>query len=232
MKKYVVTLAVLFIFIFQVRPQQTCGPQTGINFSGLTGNLGFKSGNYENAFNMHILMRSMVGIDMVIPWKDAIQFSPEFNFSFEGAQFESPSPNEIREYYLTYLNIPLTFNIGLFDDPLSYYVIIGPYAGYLLGGKGRLYGTSYSSVKELPIRQFFDDVAINQPHLDFDAGIILGGGVSLNINDKQLFGEFRFQRGFIPVSKDDPTTYFKSIGANSIISLMVGCRFDASQWFE
>lgn len=223
MKKGILLIALMALLTFNSNAQFEIGPKFGFNFSSLNGDLGFYRGNTSNKFEMSGMQRIAFGIGTSHNLSDNIYFSPELLLSYKGANFETPLPKIIFNYWLTYMEMPLLLNIGVFSNTLSYYGIIGPYLAYMVGGEGE-YILNNLQVEKQAIADFYT-TCDNQEYNSFDVGLQLGGGVSYELGPGSVVGELRYGFGFIKASETSPNTLYQSTGKNNVFTIMFGYRF-------
>ncbi len=187
--------AVLFLFFLtfslwdassQKHPQFShIGAGGGVNFAGIRG-----GGNYDS-FDKNIGVN--IGFKGNYSFSDLFSLGAEVCFEQKGAVDEAFDINT----NLSYLTLPFYIKWGL-GDKSRFFLISGVYGSYLLNavkkGEKRVDGR-YVSVN--------DD--LSDSFRSYDAGIVLGGGVMVELNwDFDFFVSVRTGFGIPDISENQP----------------------------
>jgi hypothetical protein len=223
MKQTIFLFAFLLAITFSSSSQFYGGAKVGVNFSNLTGDLGF---NYTNEGHTGFVS----GICAEYEFNDYLNAGMDIFYSRKGAEIQKSSSSSggdrLDRYFFSYLQIPLLAKGGInIGDGLRAYGIFGPYFAFLVGGKADVQGLSLP-FKEYELEDFFK--TRDQDFSTFDIGLTLGAGVALSAGPGRAFIEFRFEPGLQQICSDDNTlpVDFLNIGKNQIINLSGGYLYE------
>lgn len=219
--------AILFLMISGISSplfsQFYGGVKVGINFSNLTGDLGF---NYSNVGHRGLVS----GITAEYSFNNYLNAGMDIYYSRKGGEIQKSSSSSggdrLDRYYFSYLQIPLLAKGGAnIGDGFRAYGIFGPYFGFIIGGMADVQGLSLP-LKEYELKDLFK--SRDQEFSTFDIGLTLGAGAALTAGPGRAFFEFRFEPGLQQICTDDNTTPidYLSIGKNRIFNLSGGYLYE------
>jgi hypothetical protein len=116
MKKLILSICFIPLAFFSSQAQLRIGPQVGVNFSNLTGDVS----------DTKVLVGLHAGIKAQIPVYNKLSIQPEIMYSGQGAEFDSPGDAKI-DYH--YVNVPVFLN---YQTPVGLFLETGPQVGFLI----------------------------------------------------------------------------------------------------
>lgn len=187
------------------------GPKIGVNWSTVTGK--------DPLYNKKFIAGFNIGATMNIDISDRFSIQPELLFSQQGyrAYREIRNQEVTTVQTLNYINIPVVARYVFGEGDLRGYINLGPYLGFMVGGKERVDVDG----REVSREEVDFDIQNELNRMDF--GIALGGGALFRAGEGDVMLGLRYGFGLLPVSDD--VIFEAGRDANSVWSLSVGYLF-------
>ena len=211
MKKLFLTVASLLMVGATYSQDIFLGPKIGVNWATLTGRDPLYDKKFMTGFNL--------GATMNISINDRFSIQPELFFSQQGyrADREIENLEATTVQTLNYIKVPVLARYTFGEGDLRAYVNLGPYLGFMVGGRERV----DIDGREVSEEEIDFDIQHELNRMDF--GIALGGGALFRAGEGDLMLDLRYGFGLMAVS--DEVIFEAGRDANSVWSLSVGYLF-------
>lgn len=202
-------LIFLTLFICSIAKSQiSIGPKVGVNFSSITGKTDLIEKEFLIGFN--------AGAILNIEINNIFSVQPELYFSQQGYKttkeiFDTPAKTIDR---INYLNMPVLAKLTLGKGNLKGYVNLGPYLGYMVGGKNIIQLENSEAEKSKLILDYYKR---------FDFGVLSGVGVIFKTGSNSLFIDARYSWGINSIING--YIFEEGKDKNSIVGISIGYLF-------
>lgn len=203
-------IAVSLFMVGTAYSQISIGPKAGVNFSTITGK--------NNSLDKKSLVGFNVGVVTNIGISEMFSIQPELFFSQQGYRFGGTvldSPATVTQTF-NYVNLPILAKATFGEGNVRGYVNLGPYVGYMVGGKNTVDLQGNKSTSKT-------DFALEKQLNRFDFGIAAGGGALFKLGQGDLMLDLRYSLGLTTVS--DKVIFETGRDTNSVPSISVGYLF-------
>ena len=230
MKKIKLFIIVLSAFYFSnLNAQIMIGPKLGLNLASWS-NVTLSNGDKKVP-----VMGINIGGVCNFSVNKMFSLQPELLYSGKGNNIKNGSYYD--KEYINYLEIPILAKVSFGKDDFKGFVNLGPYFGYLMGGKDKwntpvVMGVGGSGSQSIDFTKTttdnLDGTSYTEQQNRLDIGLALGAGVIYKLGPGSLMGELRYNVGFSHMTKYGgtlPSGFDKDKNQNRVFAISVGYLF-------
>ena len=213
MKKTGLFTLLLTIISLSTYAQITVIPKIGISASRFNTSEIVDQNNSSNSIKINAVSGFTIGAGVQLPITKNGRFSVQPELLFIQKGFETDGSEDGDKFTNTqthnYLELPLLARVNFGKNKIRSFVILGPSASYMLGGKYKSEIEGFDSFEgkirfgEEPSNYSGDDLYYADGEARrFDIGLQVGGGVGMNVGPGLLQLEARYGFGFVEFLDD------------------------------
>jgi len=208
MKKVFLLIFISALFMTNTHAQFSIGAKAGLTLANLS-NLDLEHGTADIALGWNATVFAKIG-------KGLFSFQPEVMFIQKGTRINSKSDAAFAQLTMNYIDVPLLLRTTIGIKIVEIYINLGPYAGYWISGKDKLYFYDDSQSTWVTKKEDYD---FDDNHdVRYDVGLVGGVGVKVLM----IILEARYGHGFIDVFDSEHPAGNQN---NSYFNISLGVQF-------